>query len=69
MAVLAAQSGEHVEITPAGRPAGGEIYYITVDARGSIDPEAVERAGYRAAQRAIEEAKHDSRVTIRTGMG
>jgi hypothetical protein len=64
-----AQSGERVTITPDGAAPGGGPVYITVDARGAIDPAAVEQAGYRGAQRALAEARMESDVIQRARMG
>lgn len=44
----------------SGGGSGGDVYHIAIDARGALDPSAVEEAGYRGAQRALAEAGRQS---------
>lgn len=50
----------------AGAMGTGQSYTIHVDARGAVDPAAVEAAGYRGAKRALEEAGRAADARRRT---
>ena len=66
-----ASSGERVTVTPAGQTSGqasGQGVTIHVDARGSVDPSAVEAAGYRGAQRAMQAAGYRADQIGRMGV-
>lgn len=65
-----AQSGEVVTITPANQAGKANSHAVTiyVDARNSIDPDAVEAAGYRGAQRALAEAGYRADGRMRMGV-
>lgn len=60
-----AETRELLELARSG--GGGQTVTIAVDARGAVDPAAVEAAGYRGAQRALAEAGYRADAMRRAG--